>query len=612
MKVAPKTINNTATFVDDSFNKLKVITVSGKVGSKVTIPQSQLPDGYRFLYSGVNTFTISALNTNHQILLTNKISVTNTLLFVDKDGEKVQEEHVHGKIGERYDLSQITFPYDEYKIDPSEKSSIVFKKDNETIKIKVVSNKKTNNVIFKDRKGKVINSVKITGGIGRKIDISKYIPENYVLSENQSSNVTIEKDNEEKEIIVDREFVKNTLVFKDKKGNLIGKKEVEGTIGNHGYAWREVPEGYTLVSEDDFVYGDEGAEFEFIVIESKYNHSIYNYISYVDENGKEVYRNSQEGYHEDEFDIPNIRGYEIIGKKKLQIEEDDYLHKVLVKTLKIKNTFTLIDYYTDEKLETVEITALSGSKITNNQIPDKYKLVTGIDVINPEYKEQAVRVKRVVKTNIRYIDSNNKLIGTQAVTALDRDKVKVKVPKGYIQAYGNQYIVIDHQADTYNVLVVSESGATKPTVPNPTPTPNPTPAPKPQSTTEDHKSVVLTKLSMTSLYDKNGKKLNNRALVFDSNWKTNQKMILNGITYYRVATNEYVKATDVVEFVSISSTIRTTSGEMKYLYNNNGVRNKARALAGNTSWYSDRIATINGEKMYRVATNEWVKASNIK
>ncbi|WP_164506027.1 SLAP domain-containing protein [Companilactobacillus insicii] len=46
--------------------------------------------------------------------------------------------------------------------------------------------------------------------------------------------------------------------------------------------------------------------------------------------------------------------------------------------------------------------------------------------------------------------------------------------------------------------------------------------------------------------------------------------------------------------------------------NSKGQLNKIRALASNTSWVTDKTAMINGVKMYRVATNEWVAASDIK
>lgn len=46
------------------------------------------------------------------------------------------------------------------------------------------------------------------------------------------------------------------------------------------------------------------------------------------------------------------------------------------------------------------------------------------------------------------------------------------------------------------------------------------------------------------------------------------------------------------------------------LYNTKGQLIIDRALDVNTPWYTDRSATIRGKKMYRVATDEWIKASD--
>ena len=42
------------------------------------------------------------------------------------------------------------------------------------------------------------------------------------------------------------------------------------------------------------------------------------------------------------------------------------------------------------------------------------------------------------------------------------------------------------------------------------------------------------------------KRIGNRALAKNSNWKTDQKVVVNGAVYYRVATNEWVKASDII------------------------------------------------------------------
>jgi len=62
--------------------------------------------------------------------------------------------------------------------------------------------------------------------------------------------------------------------------------------------------------------------------------------------------------------------------------------------------------------------------------------------------------------------------------------------------------------------------------------------------------------------------------------------------------------------------ILTTPKNVSYVsvYAINGTSVKKvmnRALAPNSSWFSDKKVTINGDKYYRVATNEWTKANDV-
>jgi len=57
--------------------------------------------------------------------------------------------------------------------------------------------------------------------------------------------------------------------------------------------------------------------------------------------------------------------------------------------------------------------------------------------------------------------------------------------------------------------------------------------------------------------------------------------------------------------------VTTNSGDFKHLYTIEGKDITNRGLSGDSKWYTDQYATINGEKMFRVATNEWVKATDV-
>ena len=87
-------------------------------------------------------------------------------------------------------------------------------------------------------------------------------------------------------------------------------------------------------------------------------------------------------------------------------------------------------------------------------------------------------------------------------------------------------------------------------------------------------------------------------------------MTLNGVKYLRVATNEWAKLSDGMEVELLSTTV--TTSKLARLYSATGDLAGNRALGANSAWRTDRSAMINGQKMYRVATNEWVAAADLK
>lgn len=95
-----------------------------------------------------------------------------------------------------------------------------------------------------------------------------------------------------------------------------------------------------------------------------------------------------------------------------------------------------------------------------------------------------------------------------------------------------------------------------------------------------------------------------------SDWRTDKMLHKDGQTYYRVSTNEWVNSKDVLVYTAMKNTVNTTDSNAA-LFSAEGVQSK-RSLNANSAWATDRSANINGETMYRVSTNEWVQATNIK
>jgi len=117
----------------------------------------------------------------------------------------------------------------------------------------------------------------------------------------------------------------------------------------------------------------------------------------------------------------------------------------------------------------------------------------------------------------------------------------------------------------------------------------------------------------------------NRALGNETSWRTDRSKVINGVTYYRVATNEWVAASYLADNNSSSETNSASSDNVIKVDNSNSTfveiealqsdgsmtLVKNRALDNNTSWRTDRTKDINGTTYYRVATNEWVASTYV-
>jgi hypothetical protein len=110
------------------------------------------------------------------------------------------------------------------------------------------------------------------------------------------------------------------------------------------------------------------------------------------------------------------------------------------------------------------------------------------------------------------------------------------------------------------------------------------------------------------VFDDNGNPTS-KSLSNSTIWHVDQQKRINGITYYRIATNEWLSSNDGLT-VTLEKHVVETKGQSA-LYNSFGQKISNRALAANTRWKYDRRAWINGKEMFRVATNEWLSSSNV-
>lgn len=170
---------------------------------------------------------------------------------------------------------------------------------------------------------------------------------------------------------------------------------------------------------------------------------------------------------------------------------------------------------------------------------------------------------------------------------------------------------------SYTIYYTKDKPAVKPTTPSTHHTSTSTTTPTIPTVTSKytHKLQVLTTYpdqDSANIYDEEGNLSKTVALSPDSNWQTDEYMTIKGEKYYRVATNEFVKASDIYLYTPKYSVVRTHDGtDYISLDNSHGDTVTNRALAVKTDWKIDKVIKINNEDYYRVATNEFVKADNV-
>ncbi|HIY93914.1 C40 family peptidase [Companilactobacillus sp. HBUAS56275] len=127
------------------------------------------------------------------------------------------------------------------------------------------------------------------------------------------------------------------------------------------------------------------------------------------------------------------------------------------------------------------------------------------------------------------------------------------------------------------------------------------------------KGIVTTK-GYTQLYAQDGSVISNRVLGGNTAWLTDQKLVYNGQTYYRVATNEYANANNVVLTYGhqANGVVRVKSwGAASYSRNEAGFYKNGQAnYAANSVWKYDRTDSSNGRTYYQIGNDIWLNSDD--
>ncbi|KRK81778.1 hypothetical protein FC78_GL000076 [Companilactobacillus bobalius DSM 19674] len=398
----------------------------------------------------------------------------------------------------------------------------------------------------------------------------------------------------------DKTQVNYNLIIKDKKtGNVIDTQSGQAVDGSTvTIDTSKLPSGYTLSDAQKTFKVDAKNPSKTIEISKNVNYNV----KYLDKDtnqqvGKNVTGVGNEG---SSIVLQAPSGYDFADTSDMILTLDSqasqktiYLMKKAAPSIPVERLNYTIQYKDSATSEVVDKTTGQGNlgDYINVEVPNGYSLA---DLSSHGFllnKENMTFTSYVTKANtsysISYIDeSTNKEVGTQTGRGADGANLNLKVPTGYALVNANDAIYQINSGNK-NVKISVKKVADSDDLGL-------------VSTYPDGGSVQV--------YDINGKAVNVE-LGQASDWVTDQLKTINGVEYYRVATDKYIRKDRAYKYVPFSDVV-TTSKETP-VYDCKGKVSTEKVLAKDTPWYTDRIAKINGTKMYRVATNMWVKASEV-
>ncbi|MFD1417830.1 SLAP domain-containing protein, partial [Companilactobacillus keshanensis] len=103
-----------------------------------------------------------------------------------------------------------------------------------------------------------------------------------------------------------------------------------------------------------------------------------------------------------------------------------------------------------------------------------------------------------------------------------------------------------------------------------------------------------------------------RSLAAATDWLSDAVITVDGVSYYRVSTNEWAKMSQAYPYTAPNVYVRAYDDSAKNLYKAESDLIGNRSLAPNSSWIADhQTYVINGIKHYRVSTNEFVNENDV-
>ncbi|MFC6323884.1 SLAP domain-containing protein [Companilactobacillus baiquanensis] len=336
-------------------------------------------------------------------------------------------------------------------------------------------------------------------------------------------------------------------------------------------------------------------------------------VIYKDENGKIIKTVNGNGIVGDLIDITKIAGYYPVSMEPNDPTITSNPNQEFVITMKELKPYTIVvsveygDGHPGESFEiSVPIGVTDPTKEIDHSILDKYSnndtlnlqksTVRISDILTGGPDDQAESMDfNAAKDQFSVVNTSLSSFFDGAINVIE--KHPSSVGPGSLEKSGKTFNAFSVYYDKYVETATKPGGNNGGTATD-------------RDITEINQKSATFGDKVTDLYDINGKMISDIKLAKNSDWKNDQKMVLDGVTYYRVSTNAWVKANDVYVYIDNFSKVRVNEDKDTRVIKATSELTD-RALEKSTEWKTDRYTMINGEKYYRVSTEGFVKDGEV-
>ncbi|MCH4009213.1 SLAP domain-containing protein [Companilactobacillus sp.] len=658
--VGPKHLENVGQTRHDTIQFMglrKTVTqlITTHVGQRVTIKdyEKYIPKGYEVDTSRTYSFVAQDKPWPETFMVYLKKSVQTELtakINFEADFGKVPATEVSGKSGTTINLEK--YVPAGYSLATGQDKEFVLSEKTKSLTVKIVAEKHYDSIQFFGTGG----FYSVAKRVGEKItlaDYQKFIPKGFVID--KSIQYEFVSGNRGQNFIVYLKTmakISNTVNFVDEHGKLLGTKTVSGydgekvklvdtdeykITGSHTYT---ISEKQTVAEikatpakiEKEIKYvTDDGVEFEgfnaifdvngqLVIDQAKIpaGYEIeYGYEPILND-GKKVITVKLFKTHKNTVQFVTPHG-EIVGTTEIAGRSN---HEVIVTPPSgfeyLDSSYKIFNILSDNTTQKVIVTSLENLVVpddsTSVEAPTENVDNSETTVSNENEADQPI----LEEVRPPEIISSSEGAGNSQTLPTEKEPEPVDTQTDNVDL-GNVEQIEKPTPDTGSNNVETAPNVSGPEVQTPEPNPiEPGDFIEGTNPEIDENNPQLTEISgqiithgmgdRTQLYDQNGQ-LIDEYLAPHSDWKVDQRAIINGEIHYRVSTNGWLKASESLRYDPVSQIV-TTGDKVVTVYDSQGNATK-RSLAANTSWKADKVATINGKTFYRVSINEWIAADEL-